>query len=90
MRPSRRCWPVATLYRTSRPVFPAFEVDSGGREKIDDTGFGYFLDAGVVWRQGRWFNLGLDVRYSDASVDFDGESFEAGGFAYGLFVGGRW
>jgi len=69
-----------------------------------DSGLGFFLDGGVVWRAGSWFNLGLDVRYSDASADLvvpnpdaGGPdeaivpgSVDVGGFSYGLFVGGRW
>ncbi len=59
----------------------------------DDNGIGFFLNAGVVWRAGKWFNLGADLRWSDASGDFPDtfdQSVDLGGTHYGIFVGGRW
>jgi hypothetical protein len=72
-------------------------------ESASDSGLGFFVDGGIVWRAGSWFNLGLDVRYSDASVDLFAPnpdagapdeaivpgSVDVGGFSYGLFVGAR-
>ena len=43
-----------------------------------DTGFGYWLDAGFMYTFGRSFNLGVDLRYSDASVTLQGTPLEAG------------
>lgn len=62
----------------------------------DDTGIGYWLDAGIFWRLGSHFNIGLDLRYSGADVDLDfgngftAQNIGAGGFSYGLLLGFGW
>lgn len=62
----------------------------------DDSAFGLWADAGVFWRLGSHFNIGLDLRYSDASVDLDfggglvAQDVSAGGFSYGLLLGFGW
>jgi opacity protein-like surface antigen len=73
------------------------EIDTGFIDvDADDTAFGYWLDAGVFWRLGSHFNIGLDLRYSDASVDLDfgngivAQDIGAGGFSYGLLLGFGW
>jgi opacity protein-like surface antigen len=71
-------------------------------ECYDDSGTGFWLGGGVMWRITPMFSLGLDLRYSDASVDFEieedierqpamvSESFDVGGMHYGLQLGFRW
>lgn len=62
----------------------------------DDMGFGFWVDAGIFWRLGSHFNIGLDLRYSDAEVDLDfgngfiAQDIDAGGFSYGLLLGFGW
>jgi opacity protein-like surface antigen len=67
---------------------------------FDENDIGYWINGGGMWRFNDKFHLGIDVRYSDAKVDFDdvdlekqpegsGE-FEAGGFHYGILFGYRW
>ena len=67
-----------------------------------DSGIGYWLNGGVLWRLGKGFQLGFDVRYSDADAEFEldeempgkqedmKEKFDTGGVHYGLLVGYRW
>jgi opacity protein-like surface antigen len=66
-----------------------------------DTGFGYFLDAGFKYTFFRHFNLGIDLRYSDASVTLQGTPLgpgeegpkvdvEGGGTQVGVLLGFRW
>jgi hypothetical protein len=65
---------------------------------LDDSGdgFGLWLNAGYLYRFGEHFNVGVDVRFSDAEVDLappgGGESITlgAGGLQYGLQVGYHW
>jgi opacity protein-like surface antigen len=72
-------------------------------ECYDDSGTGFWLGGGVMWRFTPRLSLGLDLRYSDASVDFEvqddiddrqvetvAESFDVGGMHYGLQFGFRW
>ena len=73
------------------------EIESGGASiDGDDSAVGFWADAGIFWRLGSHFNLGLDVRYSDADVDLDFGSglvatdVGAGGFSYGLLLGFGW
>jgi len=61
-----------------------------------DSGLGFWLDAGLVYRLGRRFNVGLDVRYSNASAklspvgDLEGLTVDAGGMHYGILLGYHW
>jgi len=66
-----------------------------------DTGFGYWLDAGFMYTLGRSFNLGIDLRYSDASVTLQGTPLEqgvsgpsldvdGGGTQIGVLLGFHW
>jgi hypothetical protein len=82
---------------------PGGQAIPGLSGSASDTGIGFFIDAGFVWRAGRWFNLGLDLRYSDASADLLVPNWDAnskaeflrtgstdvGGFGGGIFIGGR-
>jgi opacity protein-like surface antigen len=68
---------------------------------VDDSEstIGFFLNGGVMWRLGERINLGLDIRYSDGSVDFEAEdllkqtttteSVDVGGTHAGIVFGFR-
>ena len=56
----------------------------------DDTGVGLWLNGGVYWTLGQSFNIGLDLRYSDAEVTLFGVDGEAGGTTAGLLLGYHW
>jgi len=56
----------------------------------DDNGTGIWLNGGVYWTLGRHFNLGLDLRYSQADVTLFGVEGEAGGTHAGLLLGYHW
>ena len=67
-----------------------FETDDGFTiVSDDDTATGYWIDAGIVWTINH-FNVGFDVRYSDAEVTLYGIDAEAGGFHSGVVVGYHW
>lgn len=75
----------------------AAEGDYGfGTVDAGDASLGYWADAGVFFRLGSHFNIGVDLRYSDASVDLDfgsgllAQDVSAGGFSYGLLIGFGW
>ena len=65
---------------------------------IDDkgSGVGLWAGGGFVYRWGDHLNLGLDVRYSDASVSLRPRStpevldLDSGGVQYGVVVGYHW
>jgi hypothetical protein len=67
-----------------------------GETDASDATFGFWADAGVFFRLGDHFNIGVDLRYSDASVDlvFDSgvvaRDVNVGGFSYGLLLGFGW
>ena len=58
--------------------------------------FGFWVNAGLFYTLGEHFNLGLDIRYSDAQVNVSpvdggqGLDFEAGGTQYNMLVGYHW
>jgi len=65
---------------------------------VDDSGssIGFWLNAGLLYRVGTHFNVGLDLRYSDASVDLqpvgadDSVNLDTGGTQVGLLLGYHW
>lgn len=65
---------------------------------VNDGGFGvgYWVNVGVLQRVGNHFNVGFDLRYSDADVDLraaDGSSsrnVESGGSHVGVLLGYHW
>ena len=57
---------------------------------VDDNGTGIWLNGGVYWTLGQSFNLGLDLRYSQADVTFFGVEGEAGGTHAGIILGYHW
>jgi opacity protein-like surface antigen len=62
----------------------------------DDSSFGFWLNAGLLYRIGSHLNIGVDVRYSDAEVELrpvDSTSdlrLDSGGTSYGLLLGYHW
>jgi len=75
----------------------ATTVDAGfaSVDAVDAT-FGLWAGTGVFFRLGSNFNIGLDLRYSNAEVDLDfgnaavAQNVSAGGFHYGLLLGFGW
>jgi len=65
------------------------ELSSGGAS-IDDTGVGYWLEGGLMTHVLTILNLGLDLRYSSASVKISGFNVNPGGFHVGLITGLHW
>jgi outer membrane protein W len=61
-----------------------------------DASLGFWTDAGVFFRLGSNFNVGLDLRYSTADVDLDfgagvvAQDVSAGGFSFGFLMGFGW
>ena len=56
----------------------------------DDNGTGIWLNGGVYWTLGQHFNLGLDLRYSQADVTVFGVDVDAGGTHAGIILGYHW
>jgi len=62
----------------------------------DDSRLGFWLNGGFVYRLGRNFNVGLDIRYSDSSADLTPVGFsesvklDSGGTHYGILMGYHW
>ncbi len=62
----------------------------------DDSGVGFWLSGGTLWTLPEGFNLGAELRYSDADGDLTFEqstskqSFDAGGFHLGVMLGYHW
>ena len=57
---------------------------------VEDDGTGFWINGGVYWTLGQHFNLGLDLRYSEAEVTLLGVDVEAGGAFAGLLLGYHW
>ncbi len=80
-------------------VAVAYEEKAFGRKVDgDDQDFTYYANAGIYWRLGPRFNLGIDLRYGGAA-EFDvsvSSKFEdsikkdGGYFAYSLLLGFGW
>ncbi|MEJ2391093.1 MAG: hypothetical protein P8019_06775 [Gammaproteobacteria bacterium] len=56
----------------------------------EDNGVGYWLNGGIYWALTPHFNLGMDLRYSQAKVTLYGIEVEAGGTSAGLIAGYHW
>ena len=88
-------WITLDVKQTERGV-----IDPGGEFSDtflndDDSGIGFWLDAGLLYRVGQNFNIGLDVRYSDAgSMSLRGDAgsldLDSGGTCYGIVLGYHW
>jgi len=57
---------------------------------IDDNGTGYWVNGGVYWTLAESFNVGLELRYSNADVTILGSDVKAGGTHAGLILGYHW
>ncbi len=55
-----------------------------------DSAAGLWLGGGVYWTLNQNFNIGLDLRYSQADVTLFDESIKAGGTHVGLVLGYHW
>ncbi|MCU0232185.1 MAG: porin family protein [Acidobacteria bacterium] len=75
----------------------AAQVDE--EAKNDDQDFGFYANAGVYWRLGPRFNLGLDLRYgwgAEFALSFEEPKFDlttavdGDYFAYSLLLGFGW
>lgn len=75
---------VASVWAKTRGEAGGFSVSD------DDSALGIFVDGGVYFTLNRAFNLGAEVGYSTAQVDFMGEDSEAGGAHAGLLLGYHW
>jgi len=81
-------------------VSAAFEAETyyGVSSDADDQDFGYYANAGVYWRLGPRFNLGIDLRYgwgTEFNLSFESkfeEQYRVDGdyFAYSLLLGFGW
>lgn len=61
-----------------------------GRVSDDDAGVGLWVDGGVFWTLSEVFNVGVDLRFSGASVHLLGADRNAGGASLGLLAGYHW
>ena len=57
---------------------------------VDDTTLGGWIGAGIFWRLGSRFNIGLAARVSRGQVTLSGTDVEAGGTHAGLILGWGW
>ncbi len=60
--------------------------EEGGIDE-SDTGVGFWLDGGVYFTFWQHFNVGGEVRYSNATVTLGGHDVDAGGLNYALLLG---
>lgn len=56
----------------------------------EDSSIGFWVNGGIYWALPGQFNLGIDLRYSDATVTFNGRDLNAGGSHAGITFGFRW
>ncbi len=70
-------------------VFAEFKETTTGVSD-DDTGLGGWIGAGVFWRLGHRFNIGVSGRYSRAKATLFGVDSESGGSHVGLLLGWGW
>ncbi len=57
---------------------------------VDDSTLGGWIGAGIFWRLGSRFNIGLAARVSRGQVTLNGTDAEAGGTHAGLILGWGW
>ena len=65
-------------------------VTGVGSASDSDTGVGIWLGGGVYFTLGEHFNIGVEVKYSDADVTLFDVDAAAGGTHYGLLAGYHW
>ena len=56
----------------------------------DDNGTGIWLNGGIYWTLGQSFNIGFDIRVTQADVTVFGIERDAGGTYGGLLLGYHW
>ena len=68
------------------------EAETGRFDYVRDSdyGAGLWFNGGVVWSLTKHFNLGFDIRLSQADVTIFDVTRKAGGFHAGLILGYRW
>lgn len=59
----------------------------GSSASSENSGLGFWLGGGVLWVLGNHFNLGFDLRVSNASVTIAGVTANAGGGHAGILLG---
>ena len=92
----RKIWEVAGSsirpYVGGGIAFINAEIKATGFNTVsqDDNGTGIWLNGGVYWTLGQHFNLGLDLRYSQADVTLFDVEGKAGGTHAGIILGYHW
>jgi hypothetical protein len=72
-------------------IWTKLETSGPLSESDDDFGTGIWLNGGVYWTLGQSFNLGLDLRYTEAEdISLYGVDSKAGGGFAGLMLGYHW
>lgn len=78
----------SVVYSTGETYTGTFE---SSHYDFSDSAIGYWLSGGAYWTFAKQFNVGIDVSYSKAKMDFgSGKEAEGGGLHYGLFAGFHW
>ena len=67
-----------------------FTLTGFGSTTDDDNALGLWLNGGVYWPLGQSFNIGVDLRYSQADVTLFGVDVDGGGTHVGLIFGYHW
>jgi hypothetical protein len=62
-------------------------LSGNGKTSSSDSGEGYWVDCGAFWAFDEVFNVGIDGRYSNATVRIYGLDRNAGGLHVGLLAG---
>jgi len=78
--------------------FASFRGGPSNIDFVDDSDVGFFADAGVLFRFAEHFNVGVDVRWSDASAELEPSilrgsppgDVDTGGLHYGVTFGYHW
>jgi hypothetical protein len=65
-------------------------ISGVGSASDTDSGVGIWLGGGVYFTLGEHFNLGAEIKYSDADVTLFDVNGNAGGTHYGLLTGYHW
>lgn len=77
---------LGITYVEAKARVNAFGISAFG----EGDGTGFWIGGGVYWTIGKNFNLGLDVRLSQAEVTINNVEGEAGGTHAGLLIGYHW
>ena len=63
---------------------------AGVDESADDTTLGGYIHAGILWRAGKLFNIGFDLRGMYADVEIGTTDTSAAYYQGGLLMGWGW